>query len=101
MLDKDHSIWNTFKTAGVPFKLQAGQVMFYSGHQPYGIYILLSGSVRFMDGKTCREHLTPTPLGPALALNNTIENQPHCCSCQAETTCEALFLPKTIALRML
>lgn len=72
-----------------------GQVLFYSGHLPYGIFILVSGAVKLLyEGSGCKESLRfpeTVPFGFDLIAMGT----EYPCTAVTESEAKVLFLPKS------
>lgn len=91
------SHWEWLLTASQPLSFQKGQTLFYSGHKPYGLYIVKSAKVRFEPGglPCSGHHVWKSPKGDVLGAEPFFEDKPFCCSCVAQEDCEILFLPKS------
>ncbi|MDO8519158.1 MAG: cyclic nucleotide-binding domain-containing protein [Deltaproteobacteria bacterium] len=73
-----------------------GQSIFYEGHNPYGIFVLSSGNVRFVSSQKCgTDHVWQSPSGKVLGLKFFFEDRPYCCDCIAKGECEVVFISKT------
>lgn len=78
----------------IPLVYQKGQVLFYEGHVPYGLFVIKKGKVKFIKGhKSPKEIQSLTPI---LGYQHLISETPYCASCLAETEVKAVFLPKTV-----
>ena len=89
--------WDNLWQAATMMEFKKDQVLFYRGHLPYGVYVLVSGGV-----KLCYE----TPTG-AQALSHFAEFVPYGldliamdveypCTAMAESDAKLLFLPKSM-----
>lgn len=72
-----------------------GQVLFYEGHQPYGIYVLRKGRIRLFKKKNGGEDLLkimePTQI---LGENEFLESRPFAYSAKAETDASISFFSR-------
>lgn len=76
-----------------------GQTLFYEGHYPNGIFVILSGDLGFKKGDSCHseeEHYLMVPQGKVVGLPQVVSDFPSCCSCFAATDCKTLFISKTL-----
>lgn len=85
---------------GQELTFRKGQVLFYEGHIPYGVFVIRSGGVNFVQGETpCEgEHLWPSSRGKVVGLRHVIDGTPSCCTSMATEDCEATFISKTLIL---
>ncbi|MFO1519835.1 MAG: cyclic nucleotide-binding domain-containing protein [bacterium] len=74
-----------------------GQVLFYEGHQPYGVFVLQSGELEFSQGgRHCNnEHYWSSHQGKAIGMKTFLKGSPYSCTCVALTDCRTLFITKT------
>lgn len=79
-------------TSKILFK--PGQVIYYKGHEPYGLYILEEGTVEIDYKKYC-EKITPIS---AFGINSFIQNTPYKGTAKALTACTISFLSKPVYL---
>lgn len=79
-----------------------GQVLFYEGHYPCGLFVLQSGEIWFSKislwGKTEERKSGEKNL---LGVHHLITNTPHCITAQAKTNVVVLFIPKATVLDFL
>lgn len=89
--------WDELLETGQKISFSKGQVLFYEGHSPYGIFVLKSGKVRFSVGeKPCPvDHLWKAPKGNGIGLHHFFDQTPFCCTCIALTDCKMVFISKT------
>lgn len=90
--------WPSLVKQGQPLKFHKGQVLFYEGHDPYGVFVVQTGKIRFerMERNLCgEEHLWTAPQGEVIGLQPFFDEHPYCCSCLALSDCEVLFIPKS------
>ncbi|QQR81353.1 MAG: cyclic nucleotide-binding domain-containing protein [Deltaproteobacteria bacterium] len=77
-----------------------GQVIFYEGHLPYGVYWVKNGQVCFSHQGSCDEKHDLKPPDSVreqwLGLHEYLESSSHCCTCVAETDCDVLFVNRTL-----
>ncbi len=89
--------WKDIVALGEALTFRAGQVLFYEGHEPYGIFVILSGLVEEVNsGKDCGREFWSSPQGQVLGLSHILNGSPLCCTAVAATDCEVLFIPKTL-----
>lgn len=70
-----------------------GQIIFYEGHLPYGIFILTTGDVEIKYGNSKIERATsPSFLGYSAFINKTV----YSATVRATTYCEAYFLSTSV-----
>ncbi len=89
--------WGQLIRGGQALTFRKGQVLFYEGHIPYGVFVIESGKVRFQTGnKTCSDdHLKESRQGKVLGLKHFRTEAPFCCTCVCETDCQLIFISKT------
>lgn len=87
-------MWKDFLETGVVFTLKKGQVLLYEDHIPSGLFVLLKGDLTFSGGeKQCRgHHLTETPKGMLVFLQQLLSKQAVCCRCVAKTKCLLMYI---------
>ena len=85
---------------GQKLTFRKGQVLFYEGHIPYGVFVIRSGSVNFEQGETpCKdEHLWVSTQGKVVGLRQVLDGTPSCCTSLATEDCETTFISKTLLL---
>jgi len=73
-----------------------GQILFYEGHKPYGIYVLRKGRVRLFKKKNGGEDLLKV-IEPTQIMGETefIESKPFDYSAKAETDISVSFFSRT------
>ncbi len=83
--------------SGQPFSFKKGQVLFYEGHSPYGLFVLQSGDVKFSSPcQGCLEEHSPMlQKEKVLGLKPFFEGTPYCCTCTAKKNCHGIFVSKT------
>lgn len=84
-------------TSVVDFK--RGQTLFYEGHYPNGVFVILSGELHFEKGNSCKsaeEHYSKIDQGKVVGLSQILSDTPSCCSCIAVTDCKTIFISKTL-----
>ncbi|MBI1909489.1 MAG: cyclic nucleotide-binding domain-containing protein [Deltaproteobacteria bacterium] len=89
--------WNELLKQGQPLSFRKGQVLFYEGHIPYGLFIVQSGKVRYTrESGSCRaEHHVSSSEGEVLGLSHFFEENPYCCTCTASQNCQVVFISKS------
>jgi len=83
----------------IPLVYQKGQVLFYEGHVPYGLFVIKKGRVKFMKGHQSPKEIQSLP--SILGYQHLVSETPYCASCLAETEVKAVFLPKAIVQDMM
>ncbi len=75
---------------------KAGQVLFYEEHQPYGAYVIHSGTIDFSssDCKCSEEKVFSISDGQLVGVDHILDGTPFCCTCSAATDCKITFIPK-------
>lgn len=90
------SHWENLLREGKELYFQAGQVLFYEGHNPYGIFVLLTGDVHFSrEVGTADDHRESFSKGVVLGLEAFLEEKPYCCTCTASRPTQVVFISKT------
>lgn len=88
--------WMDFLSAGQIIRFKKDQVIFYQGHNPCGVYILLSGSVFLVDQElTCPDPI-PLPLYQTIGIDLILCNQPYALTAVCQSDAITLFLSKNI-----
>src|SRR3989338_6277077 len=82
---------------GQEMTFRKGQNTFYEGHQPYGIFLLISGNIKFSNkAKSCSEnHFWRCGSKKIIGLEFLENGTPFCFSCRATSDCSVIFLSKT------
>lgn len=95
--------WQQIIQGGLSVSFRKGQTIFYEGHKPSGIFVLLSGEVELSEEKTPdqRHHRWRSPQGIVFGLSAIIEQRSFCCTGTAKSDSEVIFVPKTILLPFL
>jgi CRP-like cAMP-binding protein len=93
--------WDASVSEGQPIDFKRGQVLFYEGHIPYGVFVILSGHVSLVEGHSpcLHEHSRMSPQGLVFGLDAALEGIPSCCTCVADEDCRAVFVSKTLLQR--
>jgi CRP-like cAMP-binding protein len=74
-----------------------GQVIFYAGHQPYGVYILRKGRVRFAEDRAGKEKLLCIiEAGQMFGEKECISDSPYRYSAKAETDSQVSFFSRSV-----
>lgn len=89
--------WPCLKKQARPISFRKGQVLFYEGHSPYGLFLLLKGELRFLHhGKTCSEkHYWNFQDTQILCLKSFLKNSSYTCHAYLLSDADFLFLSKT------
>jgi CRP-like cAMP-binding protein len=87
------SLTKKAKEGATSLYFEQGQFLFYEGHAPYGLYLLLSGKIEltFSSKPSMQIDSAPTILG----LFHIFQNQSYCCSCQAISPVHVVFIAKS------
>ncbi len=92
--------WKKLLSSAQHLHFHKGQVIYYEGHTPYGIYWIQEGAVRFSRQSPCEEeHALQLPgyvRDHWLGFREFLANEGHCCTCIADTDCEVLFVNRTL-----
>lgn len=86
---------------GNPVHYRKGQVVFYEGHHPCGVYFLKKGKVSLNEsaaGGDTKIHPTADKL---LGLMHLLSDTPYCSTCTAEDEVDTIFIPKATVLHCL
>lgn len=80
-----------------------GQILFYQGHMPYGVFLLKKGDLSWQPDDTAgnrqkRDHCEQDRL---IGLRHLLSDTPYCQTCHAQTDIEAIFLSKHAILHYL
>lgn len=74
---------------------KAGQILFYEGHQPYGIYVLRKGRIRLFSKQNGEEDLLKIVEPPqVLGESEFLESKPFGYSAKAETDVSISFFSR-------
>lgn len=95
--------WGELLETSQDMAFSKGQVLFYEGHYPYGLFVLVSGSVSFSKGGVpCRNsHLWRSPKGEVIGVEALTSDLPSCCTSKATEDCAVIFIPKSRLLPLL
>ena len=92
--------WQPLSLGGQRIQYHPGQVIFYHGHRPYGIYRVKSGQFRLQHNPDLKcpeqnpEMTLSQPQGHLFGVQEICADEPHCCTCIAETECDVVFVSK-------
>ncbi len=85
------SLWSKYgESAWYPEK----NILFYKGHHPIGIYILLKGSIDIQYVKNQKRTGLSIEIPVMLGLSNALEAVPYQYSVVTQKRSELIFLPK-------
>lgn len=90
--------WHDLLQGGEELQFKKGQVLFYEGHSPYGIFVIQAGTVQFKEGETrCAEdHFWTAPSGhQVIGAHHFFSETTFCCTAIAATDCRLVFIPKS------
>lgn len=89
--------WDDLVKGGQGLTFHKGQYLFYHGHTPYGVFVLQSGQLKFIGGRTpCEVAHGQTPQeGEVIGLHHFLKEVPYCCDCIAATDCRLVFISKS------
>ncbi len=90
--------WEKLKSFAVPIEYQKGQVVFYAGHGPFGVFIFNQGQGAFEKAdKKVEEMELQKPIG----LNCLHENQPYPTTLKISEFAKGIFISKNDLLNVL
>ena len=69
-----------------------GQVIFYEGHQPYGLFILVDGTVQFESNQKQPKKINGSAI---LGINSFMNFKAYNGTVKAVTPCKVSFISKT------
>lgn len=89
--------WPELQKEGQKLTFRNGQVIFYEGHNAYGIFVIESGKVEFAKGaRPCTDdHFWQTPTGEVIGLHHFLADTSYCCTCTALKNCRFVFISKS------
>lgn len=89
--------WDHLIKQGQDLKFHRSQALFYEGHHPYGLFVLVWGRVGFerKHGRCPEEHLWIAPSGQVIGLGAFFSGTTYCCTCTATEECRVIFIPKS------
>ncbi len=97
--------WNALIKSGQALIFHKGQALFYEGHFPYGVYWVRQGDVRFTHRGRCVEkhdkQSAKTTQGRWLGFSELALSRVHCCTCEAVSDCEVIFVNRNQFLSLL
>lgn len=95
--------WSDLLEGSQEMTFSRNQVLFYEGHYPYGLFVLVSGEVSFTkNGQPCRgSHLWKSPKGEVIGVESLTSDAPSCCTSTAVQDSKVLFIPKSRLLPFL
>lgn len=97
--------WTSLLKNGQPLIFHRGQALFYEGHFPYGVYWIRKGDVKFTHRGRCSEKHDQQSCESIhhqwFGFSELASSKPHCCTCEAETECEVVFVNKNQFLSLL
>jgi signal-transduction protein with cAMP-binding, CBS, and nucleotidyltransferase domain len=67
-----------------------GQIIYYEGHMPYGLFILLEGKIEILNNGSSDKLET----GAVLGVNSFLNSQGYSATAKAITECKVSFLSK-------
>lgn len=92
--------WAGFLGSATPMAFKKGQVLFYEGHFPYGVFILTSGSVRLVSrvdpGIRNRGRIVA---GEPFGFDFIALEVAYPCTAVADTDAAVLFIPRSTLSR--
>lgn len=88
--------WPAVISRGYRILMYPGQVLFYAGHIPHGLYILHSGLVEFSPTThgCMKESILHAPHAEALCLDHVVGAEPYCSTCTASRPCVLTIVPR-------
>ena len=100
-MEKDFSAlsekqWKQAISKGQALTFHRGQVLFYEGHLPYGVFLIRSGHVELSScGENCAAESWSTPEGKIFGISHVLSGSPFCCTGTAAVDCEVVFIAKS------
>jgi len=89
------SRWSEWISRGTHISFRPGQVVFYQGHVPNGVYILLSGDVVATRGELGREQTVANiPLKSLIGLDPLLAESEYPYSAIVQSEAELVFIPR-------
>ena len=90
------SHWPALIERGYRIIMYPGQIVFYVGHIPHGLYILHFGTVEFsaMTHECLKESPLHAPSARMLCLQHVLDAAPYCCTCTVVETCVFTVVPR-------
>ncbi|MGZ3818322.1 MAG: Crp/Fnr family transcriptional regulator [Bdellovibrio sp.] len=97
LLCSSPDVVSIIEKARVTCRYKAGQVIFYAGNDPLGIFTIQSGLVKLEVVSSAGTAHTLRLVGPggALGYRSLFSNEPYHASAVAVEDCELCFIPKT------
>lgn len=95
-IEKFDRQWKDFLSRGQVLNFKKGQVLFYEGHFPCGVFILLTGKVSILDKQGHEHKEISLPLYQTLGIDLLLTAQPYSFTAMCQSDTSALFLSKTI-----
>jgi CRP-like cAMP-binding protein len=87
--------WSEWISSGTHISFRPGQVIFYQGHVPNGVYILLSGDVVASRGESGREQTVANiPLKSLIGLDPLLAESEYPYSAIVQSEAELVFIPR-------
>lgn len=97
--------WLLLIENGQPLLFHKGQTLFYEGHFPYGVYWVRKGDVKFSHKGRCNERHDKQSASSLHeqwpGFSELVTSNLHCCTCEATTDCEVVFVNKNQFLSLL
>lgn len=91
------SEWSEFVNNGSLIGFKKGQILFYKGHFPYGVFVLLSGRVKLVHETEARvEEIYYLLKNEPFGLDLIVLDQEYPCVAIAEEDTKVLFIPKSL-----
>ncbi len=79
---------------GELLRFAAGQIVYYAGHTPNGLFVLQSGTVQHLAPSSSPSY--PPQHGPILGLYQLLADISYDSTCKATSNIEVVFLPKAL-----
>lgn len=89
--------WDDLLKQGQVMTFRKGQVIFYEGHQLYGIFVLQEGDVKFSQREepAVDSHRSLFRDEDVIGMDLFFNEAPSCCTCTAAKDCRVTLLSKT------
>jgi CRP-like cAMP-binding protein len=89
-------VWNELIGQSVLYQYHKDQVLFYEGHLPYGIFIIVSGKVNLVcNDRETQEKGSSTPLYHPIGFDILLSQQHYPFTAIAQNDVKAVFIAKS------
>ena len=89
--------WGELMQGGDLLEFKKGQTLFYQGHQPYGVYLIVSGEISLIEkDKAGQKNIQKALIGIPIGIDLICYHQAYPFSGVANTEGCAFFIPKSV-----